>query len=105
VLLSWFAARRAAPPSPTSSPAPTSPVGRLPTTWGALTDAPVTPGPHRRSHESVEAHGRTVTARLRDSGTRTGREVVQVYLAPAEPGTARPARRPAAFARAARSGT
>ncbi|WP_392973467.1 fibronectin type III-like domain-contianing protein [Streptomyces sp. LN245] len=41
---------------------------------------------------------RTVTVRVRNSGRRAGREVVQVYLAPAEPGTDRPARALAGFA-------
>ena len=33
------------------------------------------------AYEGLEAVGRTVTVRLRNTGTRTGREVVQVYLA------------------------
>ncbi|MCD7439607.1 glycoside hydrolase family 3 C-terminal domain-containing protein [Streptomyces lincolnensis] len=53
------------------------------------------------TYESVEVRGTTVTVRVRNSGTRAGREVVQVYLAPAEPGDERPARRLAGFASAA----
>ncbi len=49
------------------------------------------------TYESVEVRGTTVTVRVRNSGTRAGREVVQVYLAPAEPDTDRPARRLAGF--------
>lgn len=50
------------------------------------------------TYESVEVQGTTVRVRLRNSGTRPGREVVQVYLAPAEPDAERPARRLAGFA-------
>ncbi|MFI9172936.1 glycoside hydrolase family 3 protein [Streptomyces lincolnensis] len=50
------------------------------------------------TYESVEVRGRAVTVRVRNSGTRAGREVVQVYLAPTEPGDERPARRLAGFA-------
>ncbi|NUS09922.1 MAG: glycosyl hydrolase, partial [Streptomyces sp.] len=50
------------------------------------------------TYESVEVDGSTVTIRVRNSGERAGREVVQVYLAPAEPGPDRPARRLAGFA-------
>ncbi|MFE1290517.1 beta-glucosidase [Streptomyces sp. NPDC058751] len=50
------------------------------------------------TYESVEAEGTTVTVRLRNSGRRAGREVVQVYLAPVDPGTDRPARVLAGFA-------
>ncbi|MEU1510856.1 glycoside hydrolase family 3 C-terminal domain-containing protein [Streptomyces sp. NPDC005811] len=50
------------------------------------------------AYESVEVAGTTVTVRLRNTGERTGREVVQVYLAPAEPDAGRPARRLAGFA-------
>ncbi|PWI18633.1 glycosyl hydrolase [Streptomyces sp. Act143] len=38
------------------------------------------------AYESVEVTGTTVTVRVRNTGGRAGREVVQVYLAPAEPG-------------------
>jgi len=50
------------------------------------------------TYESVEVSGMTATVRVRNSGQRTGREVVQVYLAPTEPDTDRPARRLAGFA-------
>ncbi|MFJ8779341.1 glycoside hydrolase family 3 protein [Streptomyces sp. NPDC102476] len=50
------------------------------------------------TYESVEVHGTTVRVRLRNSGSRPGREVVQVYLAPAGPDAERPARRLAGFA-------
>ncbi|MGX1370346.1 beta-glucosidase [Streptomyces canus] len=50
------------------------------------------------TYESVEVRGTTVRVRLRNSGARAGREVVQVYLAPAEPDAERPARRLAGFA-------
>ncbi|SDO21074.1 beta-glucosidase [Streptomyces sp. cf386] len=36
------------------------------------------------TYESVEAEGTTVTVRVRNSGERAGREVVQVYVAPAD---------------------
>ncbi|GGZ11603.1 glycoside hydrolase family 3 protein [Streptomyces poonensis] len=49
-------------------------------------------------YESIEVTGTAVTVRVRNSGGRAGREVVQVYLAPAEPGAGRPARRLAGFA-------
>ncbi|CAL9317861.1 Beta-hexosaminidase [Streptomyces sp. enrichment culture] len=54
------------------------------------------------TYESVEvegtAEGATVTVRLRNTGDRPGREVVQLYLAPGEPGPTRPARGLAGFA-------
>ncbi|MEV3908534.1 beta-glucosidase [Streptomyces canus] len=50
------------------------------------------------TYESVEVRGTTVRVGLRNSGSRPGREVVQVYLAPAGPDAERPARRLAGFA-------
>ncbi|MHA5051281.1 beta-glucosidase family protein [Streptomyces sp. SD15] len=50
------------------------------------------------TYESIELTGTTVTVRVRNSGTRAGREVVQVYLAPTESDAERPAHRLAAFA-------
>ncbi|MFG2512816.1 beta-glucosidase [Streptomyces sp. NPDC048584] len=54
------------------------------------------------TYESAEAgataDGVTVTVRVRNTGDRPGREVVQVYLAPSEPDPARPARWLAGFA-------
>lgn len=51
------------------------------------------------SYESVQVEGDSaVRVRVRNTGGRAGREVVQVYLAPAEPGPERPARYLAGFA-------
>ncbi|MEU5927196.1 glycoside hydrolase family 3 protein [Streptomyces antimycoticus] len=50
------------------------------------------------AYESVESDGTTVAVRLRNSGERAGREVVQVYLSPSEPDAERPARWLAGFA-------
>ncbi|KUO14133.1 beta-glucosidase family protein [Streptomyces sp. DSM 15324] len=50
------------------------------------------------AYESVEVAAATVTVRVRNTGERAGREVVQVYLAPTAPGADRPARRLAGFA-------
>ncbi|MEU4143828.1 glycoside hydrolase family 3 protein [Streptomyces parvulus] len=50
------------------------------------------------AYESAHVDGTTVTVRLRNTGDRPGREVVQVYLAPAEPDPGRPARHLAGFA-------
>ncbi|POX53766.1 glycosyl hydrolase [Streptomyces sp. Ru71] len=50
------------------------------------------------TYESAETDGTTVTVRVRNTGTRAGREVVQLYLAPTEPGAGRPARWLAGFA-------
>ncbi|MET9252784.1 glycoside hydrolase family 3 C-terminal domain-containing protein [Streptomyces sp. NPDC003717] len=49
-------------------------------------------------YESADLDGTAATVRLRNTGERPGREVVQVYLAPAEPDASRPARWLAAFA-------
>ncbi|MFR0352370.1 beta-glucosidase family protein [Streptomyces sediminimaris] len=50
------------------------------------------------TYESVEVDGTTAKVRVRNTGERPGREVVQVYLAPAGSGPGRPARRLAGFA-------
>ncbi|MGW1857066.1 beta-glucosidase H [Streptomyces collinus] len=50
------------------------------------------------AYESLEVDGTTARVRVRNTGTRPGREVVQLYLAPEEPGAGRPARRLAGFA-------
>ncbi|MFC5216796.1 glycoside hydrolase family 3 protein [Streptomyces coerulescens] len=50
------------------------------------------------TYESAEVKGGTVTVRVRNSGERAGREVVQVCLAPSEPDADRPARWLAGFA-------
>ncbi|GGV37661.1 beta-glucosidase [Streptomyces longisporoflavus] len=50
------------------------------------------------TYESLAVEGTTVTVRVRNSGSRAGREVVQVYLAPAANDGSRPARWLAGFA-------
>ncbi|GLV78291.1 beta-glucosidase H [Streptomyces hygroscopicus] len=50
------------------------------------------------TYESLASDGTTATVRLRNTGERAGREVVQVYLSPSEPDEGRPARWLAAFA-------
>ncbi|MFJ9754706.1 beta-glucosidase H [Streptomyces sp. NPDC101149] len=50
------------------------------------------------TYESIEVDGTTVKVRVRNAGSRPGREVVQVYLGPAEPDALRPVRRLAGFA-------
>ncbi|GGS44006.1 beta-glucosidase H [Streptomyces cinerochromogenes] len=50
------------------------------------------------AYESLEVDGTTVRVRVRNTGERAGREVVQVYVSPAGPGPERPARRLAGFA-------
>ena len=50
------------------------------------------------TYESIATDGATVTVRVRNSGERAGREVVQIYVAPAEPGSDRPVRQRAGFA-------
>ena len=50
------------------------------------------------TYESAKVEGTTVMVRVRNSGDRAGREVVQVYLAPGEPDADRPARWLAGFA-------
>jgi beta-glucosidase len=49
------------------------------------------------SYDSIAAEGTTVTVAITNTGTRPGREVVQIYVAPATPDESRPARRLAGF--------
>jgi beta-glucosidase len=50
------------------------------------------------TYESLDVTGTTATVRVRNTGTREGREVVQLYLAPATADATRPARWLAGFA-------
>ncbi|MGW0575930.1 glycoside hydrolase family 3 protein [Streptomyces sp. NPDC002920] len=128
ILLSWFPGQEGGAALADVVIGAHEPGGRLPTTWGSLTDAPVTrvapadgelpytegvfigyrawekagrtpayPFGHGLgytdwAYESVEVAGTTVKVRVRNTGERAGREVVQIYLAPVERDGDRPAR-------------
>ncbi|QQM43562.1 beta-glucosidase H [Streptomyces liliifuscus] len=136
VLLSWFPGQEGGAALADVLTGTHEPGGRLPTTWGSFTDAPVTrvtptdgelpytedvfigyrawekegrtptyPFGHGLgytdwTYDSIDVTGTTVTVRITNSGTREGRETVQIYLAPTEPDTTRPTRWLAGFATA-----
>ncbi|MFD0308147.1 glycoside hydrolase family 3 protein [Streptomyces sp. NPDC127119] len=50
------------------------------------------------TYDEIDVTGTTVTVRVTNTGTRTGRETIQLYLAPTDPTPDRPARWLAGFA-------
>ena len=71
--------------------------------WGKHSATPSYPFGHGLgytdwTYESLDVTGTTATVRVRNTGTREGREIVQVYLAPTTPDDHRPTRWLAGFA-------
>ncbi|MFS8204022.1 glycoside hydrolase family 3 protein [Streptomyces sp. CWNU-52B] len=50
------------------------------------------------TYDEIDVTGTTVTVRVTNSGTRTGRETIQIYVSPSPPTPDRPTRRLAGFA-------
>ncbi|WP_371580608.1 glycoside hydrolase family 3 protein [Streptomyces sp. NBC_01314] len=98
------------PDAPVTRVAPTS--GELPydedvfigyRAWDKHTATPSYPFGHGLgytdwTYESIEVTGTTATVRVRNTGTREGRETIQLYLAPTTPDDNRPTRWLAGFA-------